>query len=415
MSLPGNALAVVPQKAPLFSPDDLGRPNRTIDFERGGVALNDATQGQNVNTYRLRLVGNDVRIGIFPVGTETTVFTEAGITQLTLCFDQNMRPTVGYVAFNIAKLYWYDSSIPGTTTSTIGAGVTSPFLTQDDKREGQTGTNDMLLFFLRANRLVYAQQRERFLIERTLRWFAGSAVTISKVGMNKINRIQIELAGANNAVDPFVYLPSWTVSTYRDAATSITVTLPSVISTGGLVFVAVMARSAITPPAGWTVLQSVDCSSAATALQRLTVFTKDSVAPSDQSTAHIFTQSSSLRMGIVACAAKRDGGNISVAASSTSTVASTSTNTVTPPAVTSTQNGQLVLTFATSINGVTAATTPTPPTNTSLWSGTAGENRLAAAYHLLDNTSSSAGAFTFDNGGPTNNGLAAVTVRLQKV
>lgn len=415
MSLPGNALAVIPAPAPLLSPDDLGRPNRTIDYERGGVALNNATQGQNVNTYRLRLVGNDVRIGIFPGGTETTLFTEAGITQVTLCFDQNMRPTVGYVAFNITKLYWFDSSIPGQTTSTIGTGASSPFLTLDDKRDGQNAASDMLLFFLRANRLVYRQQRERFLIERTLRWFAGSKVSIAKAGMNKAGRLQIELAGAENAVDPFIYLPSWREVTYLAAATSITVTLPSVISAGGMVFVAVMARSAITAPAGWTLLQSVDCSSAATALQRLTVFTKNSVGPSDQSAAHTFTQATALRIGIMACAAKRDGGGISVAASATSTVASTSTNTVTPPVATASQNGQLVLTFATSINAQASVTTPIPPTDSSLWSGTVGENRLAAAYQLLDNTAATAGGYTFDNGAPTNNGLAAVTVRLQRV
>ena len=411
MSLPRNRLAVVASPGELFSPDDLGRPNRTIDYERGGVGVSDGSQGFDVRDWRARLVGNNVVIGYMPDGPETTLFSDTGITQITLTFDQNMRPSIGYVAFGIGKLWWYDSAIPGQTTTVIGPGVKSPFLTLDDKREGMSAVNDMLLFYFIGSRLCYRQQRERFNTERTLRWMSGTRLSIAKVGMNKSLRLQIEIAGKDNSSDPYAYLPAWSPASYITSGTSITATLPQSVAVGDVVMVAIVARSAITAPAGWTLHTSADCASAATALQRLSVFTKDTVAPADANTTAVFTQAAAGRMGVMSVGARRDGGAVSILSAGTAAVNSTSTNAVTPAVATSTANGQLAVVFATTINAQATTTTPTPPTDFDLISGAAADTRLACAYLAIDNTAATSGSMAFDNGSPTNNGLAAITLR----
>lgn len=413
MSLPGDRLSTVSATAKLRAPDDLGRPTRTIDYELGGIEISDTSQGLQAQQWRLRLDGTAVKIGKYPNGTETTIFSEAGITQLTLAFDQNGAATVGYMAFGIPKLRWFDSSIGGIATTVLTAGAASLFLTLDDKRDGQAAQSDMLLFYIRGNRLCYTQQRDRFLIERTLRWLAGPNVSITNAGMSVSNRLQIELDGADNTLDPFLYLPSWTPSSYATSATSFGLVLPPGISPGDKLFAAVVARSAITPPAGWTLHTSVDCASAVTALQRLSVFTKDSAAPADSGATATFTQATAGRMGAMAVVVRRDGGSPVIASASTAVVNTTSTNAVTPPVATSTRNGQLALVFATTINAQAVSALPTAPSNFDLITSTPiAEYRLACAYQSLDETQSSRGTITFDNGTPTNNGLAAITFRI---
>ena len=198
MSLPNNRLASENLPSLLLTPDTLGRQqDRTVDFERGGAGLNDPSQGLDVQNWRARIVGEDVFVGIHPGGAETKVITVAGITEVSLAFDQNMRPSLAYIANGAAKLYWYDSSLPGQTTTTVGACIRSPFITLDDKRDGVTAQSDILMFYFRESGLYYRQQRERFGFERLLASFVSNTLWISRAGMNSALRMQIEVQGAD--------------------------------------------------------------------------------------------------------------------------------------------------------------------------------------------------------------------------
>lgn len=199
MSLPGNTLASVAAPAVFIPPDDDGRPARTIDFERGGIAIGDPSEGLEYQNWRLRVVGNEVRVAPDPYTAETTVLTVAGVNECALSFDQNMNMTIAYVVGTQAYLYWYDTTLEAMTTTPLASDVRSPFLCMDDKRSFATtsGSNDVLLFYLRASQLCYRQQRERYQTERVLKTFSGPRVTISKVGMNAGNRLQVEIVGAD--------------------------------------------------------------------------------------------------------------------------------------------------------------------------------------------------------------------------
>lgn len=193
MSMPGDAISSTAVQAALLSPDNRDRTDLLLDYELGGVALNDPSQGLQVQPWEAWSDGAHVWVAPSPGRSPTTLLlTGSGITEVALSFDQNMRPTVAYVEAGLAKLFWFDTSI-GAMVTTSYAGATSPMLTLDDKRPVATlgGTSDVLFFYLLAGSLCYRQQRDRFTIERVLGAVPPASTRINRVGMGANNRLQI--------------------------------------------------------------------------------------------------------------------------------------------------------------------------------------------------------------------------------
>jgi hypothetical protein len=188
MALPHNQLSAVPYPSGYLHPDDHARVNTLYDYERGGVALNDASAGIDGYDWKAWVDGDDILIARAPYDSPTTLITAAGTTWVSLAFDQNMRPALAYTQAGACKLYWYDTTIPGATTSTF-ADCTSPMLCMDDKRQGADSYNDVLFFYVRAGWIRYRQQRDRYTVERNL--VAVPPGRIQQVGMNQGLRVQI--------------------------------------------------------------------------------------------------------------------------------------------------------------------------------------------------------------------------------
>jgi len=188
-----------------LSPDNLGRPaDRLMDYEEGGIALNDPSAGLTGYIWRARLVGNDIVVGREPYSSETVITTDTDITELSLSFDQNMRPALAYVAGGQAKLYWYDTVTEMQITTNLAADVTLPFLSLDDKRLQATtiNSNDTLLFYIRGSSLYYRQQRERYNTERLLRTYADTNIRIGRVGITRGLRLQIQICYITEPTPP---------------------------------------------------------------------------------------------------------------------------------------------------------------------------------------------------------------------
>jgi hypothetical protein len=180
----------------LLPPDDVRRPSSLlVDYERGGIALQDPSQGINVRDWTADLQGDTVRV--YPSdtpGSPTSLFTESGITSISLAFDQNMNAAIAYVANGTAKLYWYDPVIENYNVFVIGGGAISPVVCHDDKRDFVvlTGGSDVLLFYIRADKFYYRQQRERYTVERELGTIPFPDAFIVKAGMNGVRRVQVQ-------------------------------------------------------------------------------------------------------------------------------------------------------------------------------------------------------------------------------
>lgn len=157
----------------------------------GGVGLNDASAGLQDRLWLCTCDGatGDVSLEAPGVG-RTLIFTAPGTTEVSFCFDQNMRPVFAYVQNGAAKLRWYDTVLGDNTITTLASDVVWPKVTLDDKRPLQTvqGTSDVILAYVRGGSLYYRQQRDRFEVERLL---AGTVSgRLVRVGMTVTSRLQ---------------------------------------------------------------------------------------------------------------------------------------------------------------------------------------------------------------------------------
>lgn len=201
MAMPNNILSPLPAYSAFLEPDDRTRTTLLQDWELGGVAIGDPSQGLQVQVWEARLSGNTIQTKPEAGSTWTDITSDTDITEIALSFDQNMRPSVSYVAGGAAKLYWYDPTVASYVTVTY-AGATSPVVTMDDKRATQTGLNDILLFYLRSGRVYHRRLRDRYTIEYDLAAVPTGMTRIVRWGMTTGKRIQLEFGTGVSTVPP---------------------------------------------------------------------------------------------------------------------------------------------------------------------------------------------------------------------
>lgn len=193
MPLPDNTLSTTPAPATPLAPDGTERNDPTVDYELGGIALNDPSQGNQVQVWRCWTDGTSVWVAPDNnLPAKTLILTDFDITEVSIGLDQNMAPTVAYVAGGVCKLYWFDSLISGYRTTTYPNHYT-PMLTLDDKREGQSAVNDVLFFYVRDRKLCYRQQRDRYGVERVLQAVPSNEVRIMSLGLSSNGRLQAKM------------------------------------------------------------------------------------------------------------------------------------------------------------------------------------------------------------------------------
>lgn len=214
--IPENTLSSEPHVSgfsyPVKQPGDF-----LVDWELAGVALNDPSQGLAVKLWTLEALRNkttglqDVTVSA-PGVAPTVLFSDTGITEVALAFDQNMNPFVAYQQESAAKIYWYDPTTPGMTHTTLPAGCYDLRCTLDDKRSFSVANSDIVLSYIRAGNLCVRYQRERFGIETILRSGIGTNARLVSMAMNSGSRMQWRLhnhtltngSGALLQTDPFL-------------------------------------------------------------------------------------------------------------------------------------------------------------------------------------------------------------------
>lgn len=177
-------------------PDDLETQLLTV-YELGGVGLNDTSEGLRYQTWTLRYAPATGEVKIEADNTLPTVlFTESGITEIDLAFDQNMNPFVCYMKGGQGYFWWFDTDVSGTVTTALPADSTTPRCCgADDKRETQTDASDIILCYVNGGALKMRKQRDRYTVEYVLdnpflHPVYELPAVLKKVGMNKVNRLQ---------------------------------------------------------------------------------------------------------------------------------------------------------------------------------------------------------------------------------
>lgn len=199
MALPQNVLSTTPVPAQFRYPRNVPRA-ALVDYEYGGVALQDPSQGLRYQVWKCEYIEEQVVLSA-PEVTAAPLITVPNIVELSFTFDQNMNPFVAYeLANGDAKFYWFDSTIPGFTTTTLPADSASPRCALDDNRALEIPISDILLAYVRAGSLYFRMQRERFLTEHELSDSIGGS-RLLQIGLNEQLRMQFLMSSTPEQLD----------------------------------------------------------------------------------------------------------------------------------------------------------------------------------------------------------------------
>jgi len=192
--MPQNILSTSPQYALLLPPDDLAI-SATLDYELGGVALQDSSQGLQVQvwTFTLDTSTGTVSVSAPSTGGPIVLFTQAGTTEISGTFDQNMNPCVAFMQAGVMNLWWYDPIAHAQVFRSFPGSYSHPHVAMDDKRALETlvGSNDMILAYMNGQTLCTRMQRDRWGMEY-VQATIPTGLNFSKLGMNRGNRLQFE-------------------------------------------------------------------------------------------------------------------------------------------------------------------------------------------------------------------------------
>jgi hypothetical protein len=168
-----------------------------VDYEFGGVGIQDSSQGADLQEWTLTLNGDDFVVSA-PNTAATTLFSRPGVTSLALAWDQNMNP---FVAFQhgaqeleedrTCTYWWFDTAAGQQVFTDLPAGSFNPRATLDDKRPTSLTSNDILLVYLRDRRMYLRQQRDRYLVEYLLQENVGK--NIHDLGMGDNLRVVVSM------------------------------------------------------------------------------------------------------------------------------------------------------------------------------------------------------------------------------
>lgn len=210
MALPENVLATVTYNAPFLSPRDRARSALRC-WERGGLALNNATGGLNVYDWQFRADADtgEVYAGV-PTAEGADTFTVAETLVYTIdpppreiagSFDTNMQPIIAWRNDDGAFFRWFDPVANDFVVESLGSRVHSVHLAIDDVRDIAvlSGVTDTILAYVNRTTLYYRQLRDRFATEYEL---GGGWRQLYQIGMNNLLRFQFARSPEQPDRDP---------------------------------------------------------------------------------------------------------------------------------------------------------------------------------------------------------------------
>lgn len=191
--MPDNVLSTTPVPA-RFVGARAGATSRTIDYEDGGVAIQDPSEGMLYQRWTARLFNSDMVDSYVALSArevpEFVWLTVPYMTEISFSFDANMQPVVAYVAGGQAFLNWFDSADSIYKTTALDPEAITPRVSLDDKRYVASNgyqISDVILAYVRAGNLYTRIQRERYETERLM---ATDVKPLIKVGMSRALRLQ---------------------------------------------------------------------------------------------------------------------------------------------------------------------------------------------------------------------------------
>lgn len=158
------------------------RTNPLIDYEYGGLNLQNASSGLNAALWKCFYENGAIKLAHSSF-LETVLMIE-NVSALSFAFDLNMRPMIAFMVKDHCNLWWYDTSVSQQVTSDLGADITFPQLSLDERRNAESQNADVIFSYIKNNTLCMKLQRERFEIEHEI----TEAKRLQQIGMMRNNR-----------------------------------------------------------------------------------------------------------------------------------------------------------------------------------------------------------------------------------
>lgn len=190
--IPGAVLSTEPVLGEILYPDNIPRRRAWYDWELGGIAIQDPSQGLRYQVWECFADNTDVYLKP-ENGAAFSIFEAAAVTELSFTFDQNMRWLCVYIEGGTCFFRWYDSLAGAYVVTDMGRSIVSPMMTHDDKRPTQIAASDAILTYIRGGALYFRAQRERFQIEHLLKTGLMEGVRIANFGMSNKLRLQWDI------------------------------------------------------------------------------------------------------------------------------------------------------------------------------------------------------------------------------
>jgi hypothetical protein len=140
------------------------------DVHPGGIHIGDASHGLNYQVWVCRSDGTHIYLSA-PNTTEFIQLPDTNAVWVSLAFDQNARPFIGYVtAAGTAFYYWFNTLTNQFTTTQLptSAKYDRIFSAVDDLRPINLAASDIILLYVRGSTIFMRVQRDRFGVEYTL-------------------------------------------------------------------------------------------------------------------------------------------------------------------------------------------------------------------------------------------------------
>jgi hypothetical protein len=198
MAIPEGRLSTEVVEGNYLEPD--GKPYKKLEsWERGPLGITDTSLGLLYQNWVMTYDAGSGNMTVTPqtAGVPSVALTVPGVLQLNFTFDQNGRIAIAYSTAVSSYLYWYDSGLPGFTTTDLGATSLHPNIMLDDKREAEDSANDMLLWYCEDEgggtfELFMLRQRDRFLTPISMATGLEQGY-IRRIGMTDNLRVKIQL------------------------------------------------------------------------------------------------------------------------------------------------------------------------------------------------------------------------------
>lgn len=161
--LPDSVLSTSPIPSPFLVP----RRHTDVDFELGGVDIENTSQGMLDYLWQSELLSNGVRLINTNNGVSRVYLTDYVVDYCSFAFDQNMRPCIVFQSGGLTYLYWYDPTTASQSILSLGL-MEYPQISLDDARLFNLNNSDIILAYFKDDTLYYRLQRERYMLEHTL-------------------------------------------------------------------------------------------------------------------------------------------------------------------------------------------------------------------------------------------------------